>query len=173
MTNIDLTSKYSLISIPASALIVSLLSFYFAIRSWMETNRPIVVARVTTRGGGNIMTALDLVVQNVGNRPAKNIRLKVSSKKLNSILIAPRGTPLRTAIEACFSEKGLIPILEHNRSVANSFGVIGGPDSTWVVNSKLNVIIWYQGLGWRWFRNKVPLLITDDRGFAGSFWSST
>ena len=59
------------LSVAAAALIVSILSFYFSIKSWRESNRPIVSARVTSANGGEEGTALNLVVENTGNRPAK------------------------------------------------------------------------------------------------------
>lgn len=173
MANPASMQSYHDLLIPIGALAISILSFYFSIKSWLESNRPIVIARVTTKAGGDISTILDIIVQNVGNRPAKNINLRVQQKDLDSIILAKKGDPLRNDIEACFSAKGNIPVLENGRSVINSFGVLQQTGSTWKINSRLNVTITYQGLGRRKFKNIVPLLITDDRGFAGGFWSST
>jgi hypothetical protein len=48
------------LGLSAAALVVSLLSFYFSIKSWRETNRPIVTARVSSFDpGGNLGTALN------------------------------------------------------------------------------------------------------------------
>jgi hypothetical protein len=126
-----IVQSYHDLLIPIGALAISILSFYFSIKSWLETNRPIVVARVTTKAGGNISMVLDIIVQNVGNRPAKNIDLRVPQKELDSFLTAIKGDPLRNDIEACFSDKGNIPVLENGRSVTNSFGVLQVTGSTW------------------------------------------
>lgn len=63
------------LSFSVVALIVSVLSFYFSIKSWRESNRPLVTARVSNKSAGNVAASLILVVQNTGNRPAKNVTL--------------------------------------------------------------------------------------------------
>jgi len=73
--------------ISGAALIVSAFSFYFSIKSWRESNRPLITARVSTHSGGNVGCALDLIVENTGNRPARNIRLIVNLEKLNAALL--------------------------------------------------------------------------------------
>lgn len=60
------------LTVSAAALVVSLLSFYFSIKSWRESNRPIVIARVSSfEPGGELGTASNIVVENMGTRPAK------------------------------------------------------------------------------------------------------
>lgn len=167
-TTIDYASLY----ISGAAAIVAILSFYFAIKSWRESNRPIVVARVTTRKGGNMGTLLDLILENTGNRPAKNVRLTVKRADLDSALSGQRDNPLRSAIERCFSEETFLPILENGRRVSNSFGLIGVPGrgSTWIANSVLSIHLYYEDLDGRKYHHEIPLLIADDTGFAGTFW---
>jgi hypothetical protein len=80
----------------AAAFLVSLLSFYFSIKSWRESNRPLVTARVSSRGmGGNMAIPLSILVENTGNRPAKNIRLTVDSAILEGFLIGDKSNNLR------------------------------------------------------------------------------
>lgn len=57
--------------------LVSLLSLSFAVYSWRQAQRSLVFARVTTMAGGNSGIALTLLVENTGNRPARDIQLIV------------------------------------------------------------------------------------------------
>lgn len=169
----SMDASYASLFISLSAVTVSILSFYFSIKSWKESNRPIVVTRVSTHGGGNISTALDLIIENTGNRPAKNVKLSVDGEEMKVVMVAKEGDPLRNAIEGCFSEKTFIPILENGRKVSNSFGIftVEKGKSTWKPNSILHVNLSYEDLDGRKYTHKIPILIADDAGFAGTFWS--
>jgi hypothetical protein len=100
--------------------------------SWSESNRPLVTARVTSLGmGGNAAVPLTIVVENTGNRPAKNIQLKVSEQDLFSALAADKSDSLRRQVEACFSKQGLIAVIANGKKVSNSFGILSRERSTW------------------------------------------
>jgi hypothetical protein len=171
MSIITWLSSYGSLAIAGFALMVSLFTYNFLRKSWKETYRPIVTARISTVSSGNRGTALNIVVRNTGNRPAKNIRLLVNKTYLESILLAPLGDSMRNLIEDCFSLRTIIPILENERSVSNTFGYLSDrEDSTWRVNSTLNVEILYESLEGRTFKHRIPLLLSDDSGFAGGFW---
>jgi hypothetical protein len=92
---------------------------------------------------------------------------------LSAALLAHSNDPLRIGIERCFSNHTFIPILENGRRVSNSFGMIGaaGSLSTWVANSVLNITVRYEDLDTREFNHIIPILISDDTGFAGTFWN--
>jgi hypothetical protein len=163
-------SVYGSLAIAGLALVVSLVAYYFNRKSWRETYRPIVTARITTVASGNRGIALNIVVNNTGNRPAKNIRLLVNQNDLESTLSSKEDSQ-RSLIENCFSSQTVIPILENERSVSNSFGFLSDrEDSTWKVNSTLNIEILYEDLEGRSFKHKIPLLLAGDEGFAGGFW---
>ncbi len=83
----------------AAALVISTFSFYFSRRSWRESNRPIITTRISTNSGGNVGSTLDLIVENTGNRPAKNVRLKVDPEELNAALLLKSDEPMRKQIE--------------------------------------------------------------------------
>jgi hypothetical protein len=155
-----------------AALIVSVLSFYFSIKSWRESNRPLVTARVANQSGGNVAASLILVVQNTGNRPAKNIALAVDAKELEAAMLPTINPMVKKCIEQIFTDRGVIPILENGRSASNGFGVLrkGDDQMDWNRLSRLNIYISYQDLDGRKYKHTNPLLIADDRGFAGS-WS--
>jgi len=137
-----------------------------------ELNRPVVTARVATHDGGNTGIALNIIVQNTGNRPAKNVRLLVKEKDLEEALLPNADDKFKGHVKRCFSDEGIIPILENGRSVSNSFGAMGARSGgeTWKVNSMLNIEVLYQGLDDRVFSHIIPLKVSDDAGFAGSFW---
>jgi hypothetical protein len=157
-----------------AALIVSALSFYFSIKSWRESNRPLVTARVSNKSGGNVGSSLMLVVQNTGNRPAKNVAFSVDMKELEAAMIPTINPMAKKFIEQIFTDRGVIPILENGRSVSNDFGFLqrGDDQIDWKRLSRINVVISYQDLDGRKYKHTNPLLIADDRGFAGS-WSES
>ena len=159
------------LSVAAAALIVSILSFYFSIKSWRESNRPIVSARVTSANGGEEGTALNLVVENTGNRPAKNVRLRVDANELGSVLADPVDEVWRRDVTRCFSEQGVIPVLGNGKSVSNSFGWLSGDsESAWKGDVRFNVQVSYEDLDGRKYEHSNPLFVADDKGFAGGFW---
>ena len=159
--------------ISSAALLISGFSFYFSIKSWRESNRPLVTARVTTNSGGNVGSALDIIVENTGNRPAKNIRLSVDPEKLNSALLPTAHEQFRKQIEECFSDRGVIPLLANGRLISNSFGFLsrGSEQEDWVKHARFNISISYEDLDGRKYKHEVPILVADDQGFAGGFWS--
>jgi hypothetical protein len=107
-----------------AALAVSALSYYFAIRSWRESNRPIVTARVATHSDGNRGAALNLIVENTGTRPARNVCLVVEEAKLAEAFDPALDDDSRAAIRACFALKFAIPVLANQASVSNAFGFL-------------------------------------------------
>jgi hypothetical protein len=94
--------------------------------NFLSSMKPIVVARVTTHASGNVSTALDLVVHNTGGSPAKNVRLTVEKDDLQAVFSEEIDEKWKKNIEQCFSDNGLIPVLEngHFAVVTNSFGAL-------------------------------------------------
>jgi hypothetical protein len=157
------------LSISAAAFLVSIISFYYSRLAWNESNRPLVTARVSSLGmGGNVAIPLSILVENTGTRPAKNIRLTVNKTQLESALAAKESDTLRRQIEACFSDRGFIPVIANGKHVSNSFGVLGDAP-TWK-EYRLDVDVSYQDLDGRSFRHSLPLKIGEDAGFAGGLW---
>ena len=171
MDIINWLSSHGSVGIAGIALFVSLLAYNFNRKSWRETYRPIVTARIATVASGNIAIALNVVVNNSGNRPAKNVRLLVNQNDLESALLS-KDESLRSIIENCFYPPTIIPIIENGRSVHNAFGHLSeGQDSIWKVNSKLKIDILYENLEGRPFKHEIYLLLAGDEGFAGGLWS--
>jgi hypothetical protein len=160
--------------VAAAALAVSILSFYFSRKSWYESNRPLITARTTSFGsGGNVGVPLSLLVENTGNRPAKNVRLTVDTNELDAAFAAPPGDALRKQAEYCFSDRGMIPVLANGRSVSNGFGFLSADKPTWKLHSRFDIGVTYDGLDGTQYKHKIPLVIADDAGFAGGHWSSS
>jgi hypothetical protein len=80
----------------------------------------------------------------------------------------------KLAIEKCFSERGLIPVLANGKFISNSFGFVarGQEGACWKLHARFNVMLQYQDLNDRNFKYMVPILVADDEGFAGGWWKS-
>jgi hypothetical protein len=168
--------------IPIGSLIVSIFSFliaalalYISRKSWLQANRPIVTARVTSfEKGGEKGTALNIVIENTGNRPAKNIRLSIPSDILEPLLAENEDTKKswRRMITKVFSERGAIPILGNGKSITNSFGFLSGDKekTAWKDEARVEIDMSYEDLDGRKFTHKNPLFIAGDEGFASGSW---
>jgi hypothetical protein len=157
------------------ALVVSVSSFYFSIRFWREANRPIVTARVITQFGlGDPDTPLALLVENTGNRPARNVCFSVLFAELGHCFDESAPNEDKDSIRRCFSEEWKIPILNSGQSTSNYFGQLSGQlkRSTWKLSSRLDIEVIYEDLDGRRFRHSNPLFIAavTDR-FANANWS--
>ena len=158
--------------VTGAALVIAVLSFYFSIKSWRETNRPIVTARVSSfERGGEEGTALNIIVENTGNRPARNIRLSVKAEDLEAALAEKADDVWTRSIKRCFSDRGKIPILANGKSISNDFGWLSGDStSAWRGDVRFSVELTYEDLDGRKFKHTNPLLVAGDEGFAGSSW---
>jgi hypothetical protein len=176
----------NIISLGSAA--ISLVSLYFSRKSWSDTYRPIVTVRVATNTSGSIATTLNLVVENLGNRPAKNIKLSVDSNKLKSALLKSPDNINRKFIERCFADETIIPLLANGQSISNSFGCLNiqyetsslggmqwnersGEQSDWKPDTRLDIQIKYQDLNGKSYQDRIPILIANDQAFAGSSWN--
>jgi hypothetical protein len=164
------------------SVVLSCASLYFARRSWSESNRPLITVKVSVDAkSGNNSVIFNLVVENTGNRPAKNIKLSVDNEKLNFAFDSPTENDLK-AIEACFEEDTIISVLANGKSAKNGFGSISckksnDPNvatlqedlpSTWKTKARFEVKVKYQDLDGRKYTDCMPVLIADnDNGFAG------
>lgn len=146
--------------------LIALLSLSFAVYSWRQAQRPLVFARVTTEAGGNSGIALNLLVENTGNRPARDIQLIAREADVRA---ASSQSSIPTDAQRCFFNGVSIPVLGNGRSTSNAFWHLGQPDS-WRPGAEIPVTLRYRDLSGRRFSNKVRLLLADDAGFAQTFW---
>jgi len=159
------------------ALGVSLISLWFARRSWLQSNRPIVSAAVETHAGGDESIAYNLVVANTGNRPAVNVRLFSANTQIIEKCMAQwvenfRGPETTYAhVTRCFSSEGEIPLLLNGKNMTNSFGYTRGNNHTfWHYGASLPITISYSDLEGRKYRTSQVIKIKDSAAFAGGMW---
>lgn len=166
--NIIAGSDSSILGI--AAVVIALVSLCFAVYSWRQANRPLVSARVTSHSGGNVGIALNLLVENTGNRPARDIRFVVKEPHVRA---AHSQASIPKDAQRCFFSGIVIPVLANGRSASNAFGQLGQeqPDS-WQAGSEIPVTLKYRDLSGRRFSNKIRLFLADDAGFAQTFWGS-
>lgn len=163
---IIIVSGGSLLGIASAA--IALVSLFFAVYSWRQANRPLVSARVTSQDGGNAGIALNLLVENTGNRPARDVRLMA---KESDVLAALQQAAIPKDAQRCFFSGIEIPVLANGRSTSNGFWHLGQPGS-WRAGAKIPVKIKYRDLSGRRFSSKVQLFLADDAGFAQTFWGA-
>lgn len=155
-----------------SALIISLASLFMTVNLWRRANRPILTARVTTHSGGSEGIALNLLIENTGNRPACEVRLRARERDVLAALVDPTSTQLPSDAKRCFFSNIIIPVLANGKTASNAFGVLGGEKATWRSGAKFSVQIRYRGLDGGTYRSKMILVLSDDAGFAQSFWDA-
>lgn len=156
------------IFISFASFIISSFSLIFAIYAWKHANRPLVTARVTTVSGGNMGVAINLLLENTGNRPAKNIYFKVKEEDVRNASLK-QNIP-EDALQ-CFYSNISIPVLANNRSTSNAFWHFGQEDS-WRANSILPITLCYQDIDGRKYQETMNLYLADDSGFAQTFWQA-
>jgi hypothetical protein len=154
------------------AILVSILSYMFAKRSWYETYRPIVTARIETHHSGNSSALFKIVLYNVGNRPATDIRLKTKQEILDNAFEEGVSESMETEIRACFSDEGTIPLLHPGNMASNGFGMVGREENRSIYGSKIPVTIEYKDLNRKKIKTKQTLILKHTTFFAGSGWGS-
>ena len=160
-------------AIGAAALLVSSVALIVSVLAWRESNRPLVTARVTTAASGNVAVALNLLVENTGTRPARNIQLSVAPAILDRVLSPSLDDGKRHRIADCFGPDFRIPVLANGASVTNAFGLLhGSPGATWQKLARIPITLEYEDLDGRRFKHAHELFMIDAAGFAGTFWQS-
>lgn len=164
--NIIVGSGSSILGIAAT--VIALVSLCFAIYSWRQANRPLVSARLTTHSGGNVGIALNLLVENTGNRPAKDICFVVKEADVRA---AHTRSSIPKEAERCFFSGVVIPVLANGRSASNAFGYLGQEQTdSWRAGSEIPITLKYKDLSGRTFSSRFRLILADDAGFAQTFW---
>lgn len=149
------------------SVIISLLSLSFAVYAWRNANRPLLTARVTTHDGDNNGIALNLLVENTGNRPAKDISFIV---KKEDVINASLSRDIPPDALRCFFNDISVPVLANNRVITNAFWHLGHNNS-WIPNARFPILIIYQDLDGRKYKAKMDLYLADNAGFAQTYWN--
>lgn len=151
---------------------ISCISLIFATLSWRQANRPIISVRITTESSGNSGVALNIIVENTGNRPARDIHFTASEAEVKTALSSP-DTEIPIDARRCFFKGISIPVLANGRTVSNSFGHLGQQAGSWRPGAEIPIKVKYRDLGSRCFKSRMRLLLADDAGFAQTFWSKS
>jgi hypothetical protein len=151
-----------------AALVVSLLSLAFAIRAHNTVHRPLVTARITSHRGGNLAIALNILVENTGNRPAFDVLVRASRDDVMAAMVAAN-RPVPEDVERVLFGPASIPVLANGRTTTNSFAWLG-TESPWKAGVLLPIVVEYRGLDGRRYCEKSSLLLADDAGFARGSW---
>lgn len=151
--------------------VIAFTSMCITVQLWQRTNRPILSARVTTSSGGEDGIALNLLLENTGNRPAKDISLSADEPYILNALVDSNAGEVPGDAKRCLLEDRIIPVLANGRVASNAFGYLGRKSGAWQSGSVVPVVITYRSLEGRNYTSRMNLLLADDAGFAQTFWN--
>jgi hypothetical protein len=156
-----------------AAIIVSLASLYFARKSWMRSNRPIVTAYLAEFAIGNISSPFNLVVVNTGNRPALNVRMICEPEELLK-LVDDRDTHSLEHFVSTFSKEARLSVLKNGEEITTWFGMITKDPmrATLRHGSSGKITIAYSDLDGNDYSHDLELYVWARSGFGGSSWES-
>ena len=117
--------------------------------------------------------AFNLVVHNVGNRPATDIRLSARPEAISEIVDSGARERYKDEIGRCFSDEGHIAVLHPGTSKKNGFGLASNrrEENVLVYGASLPIVIEYEDLNARKYRSTMLLIVRDSAYFAGSGWA--
>jgi len=156
------------------AIGISLASLYFARRSWMQSNRPIVTAFIATRASGNVAAVFDLVVANTGNRPATNVRITAKPEDIEKLIHLKAKEEQRKSIHDCFDNESKIAILKNGEELSTAFGSVShatSKDQSLNYGAEISIEITYNDLEGRKYKSILPLRVYAREGFGGATWN--
>src|SRR5437868_2275318 len=67
--------QFDPVTVSGISVLISVLALLFARYSWHQSNRPLISARVTTVASHNTVITLNIIIENTGNRPGRDILL--------------------------------------------------------------------------------------------------
>lgn len=124
-------------------------------------------------------TYYDLVVSNIGNRPAVKIHLCSSPEQIKNIFEDAINTEdkgirkfIIEQIENFFYPKNEIILLENGEKLSTAFGATGTTKSL-KSGSNIDISITYFDLDGCSFKSKLPLKVYPRQGFSGTKWNSS
>lgn len=161
------------ISVTAASLLVAISSLTLTWRLWRKKNRPILTAWIASAAGGDEGIPLNIVLENSGNRPAKNIKLVAIKRDVLAAMGHPNGIEIPGDAQHCFFNDKQISVLANGKRVTNAFGYLGGEPGAWKSGGVIPLVIEYRGLENERYRAKMNLILVDDNGFAQSSWGTS
>lgn len=147
---------------------VSYASYKFTRKSWEESHRPIVTARVVPLSDKHV--AVELVLSNSGNRPAREVVIYPDSdKELTDSISANYKEWEKKSVDGCF--RSPIPILHPGEAQSSPFGSIAQQDSPGIWKddpTKLRIRIEYRDLDGRKYDEHQTLRIASIKSFGAT-----
>jgi len=154
------------------ALIVSLAALGLSIHFWRREFRPIVSAAVRTHSGGHLATTYDLMIQNSGAIPAKNIRLRADESALAAAFAQGANEPDKEHWLECFRIDPAISLLQNGDRTSCSFGTTRPHDAGfWKQGATIPIVIAYEGWFGRKYVERQNIKIADSNSFTGHYWA--
>ena len=160
--------------ISATALLISISSLMFAVKSWHQSNRPIVVAYIEEHSMGVNAATFNLILANTGNRPAVNIKLIARKDDIVKIFEEKIDNVTKEGIFNCFENDSEVALLKNDSLITTSFGSFEGHYKNRKgikYDSWLPIEITYKDLHGKKYKEKVPLKVRGLKGFGGGIWS--
>jgi hypothetical protein len=160
--------------ISAIALLISISSLIFAVKSWHQSNRPIVVAYIEEHSMGVNAATFNLTLANTGNRPAVNIKLIARKDDIEKIFEEKIDNVTKEGIFNCFENDSEVELLKNDSSITTSFSSFEGHYKNRKgikYDSWLPIEITYKDLRGKKYKEKVPLKFRGLKGFGGGIWS--
>lgn len=158
--------SYFTVVISIFSLVIAISSVFINWILWRKVNRPIVTVRLSSDTNSSI--TLNIVIENTGNLPAKNIKLIAHREDVLNCL---NGSLIPQEAERIFFENTVIPILANGKQTANSFNFYGQDiDGCWDSGSYLPIRIEYYALDGRKYNENFDLRFASDNEFVFSSW---
>ncbi len=157
------------------AILISVWSFLFARKSWQEANRPIVVAYIEVDSFNDAFVTFNLILSNIGNRPAINIQLLAKNKDIEKIFEDNISKSIKDGIFECFKKNNKVALLKNDMSIVTAFGHserVGEHRKGIAYDSWLPIKITYRDLNCKEYTEKMSLKMRGTDGFGGSIWKS-
>jgi hypothetical protein len=159
--------------ISAASMLVALLSLVSTIRAWRQSNRPLLTARITTHDGGNEGIALNLLIENTGTRPALDVSVHADEADIRAAMASPGADhPIPTDAKRVFFSNVTVPVLANGRNMSNAFGSLGNA-GVWRAGATIPIEVSYRGMTGPHFKERFWLLLSDDAGFAQTYWAKS
>ena len=159
--------------IALAAFVIASLSLYLTMYNWRRSNRPVVVAFVAEHAFGSHAATFNLVVANVGNRPALRVRLNIDKNKAKGIFHSEATEDRIDSVLNIFRPESEIPLLRNGEELTTSFGAMNETNQGegWLrYGAQIAIAITYDDLDGRAYSERLTLKVYSRHGFGGSIW---
>jgi len=156
-----------------AAFAVALLSLYMTMYNWRRSNRPVVVAFVAEHATGLGAATFNLVVANVGNRPALRVQLRIGSAAAKNLFHPEAPQNRIDDVLNVFRPESEIPLLKNGEELTTFFGAISEAaegEKCLRYGARVDIGITYHDLDRKAYTEILTLKVYARNGFGGSIW---